>query len=171
MKIRPERTKLFHADGQIGRQTDMTKLTVAFAILRMRLNILHSAHRVYFCFCVDLRGKSGFGLLLIRWLVFYKRDEEEFYVNWTVHHCDSWRIRDQLDVTCYFYFTSYVLNMFRTLIYPSSGAWDYSVELPHWSYCSWFDVCWCFGVVGLEWYSCCRLKPATRIPSSWWWKY
>jgi len=40
--------------------------------------------------------------------------------------------------------------MFRTLIYPSSGACDYSVELPHWSYCSWFDVCWSFGVVGLE---------------------
>jgi len=33
-----------------------------------------------------------------------------------------------------FYFTSYVLNMFRTFIYPSSGACDYSVELPHWSY-------------------------------------
>jgi len=48
--------------------------------------------------------------------------------------------------------------MFRTLIYPSSGACDYSVELPRWSYCSWFDVCWCFGVVGLEWYPCCRLK-------------
>ena len=32
-----------------------------------------------------------------------------------------------------FYFTSYALNMFRTLIYPSSGACDYSVELPHWS--------------------------------------
>jgi len=31
-----------------------------------------------------------------------------------------------------FYFTSYVFNMFRTLIYPSSGACDYSVELPHW---------------------------------------
>jgi len=39
-----------------------------------------------------------------------------------------------------FYFTSYVLNMFRTLIYPSSGASDCSVELPHWSYCSWYDV-------------------------------
>jgi len=50
--------------------------------------------------------------------------------------------------------------MFRTLIYPSSGACDYCVESPHWSYCSWFDVCWSFGVVGLEW----RLKPATRIP-------
>ena len=49
--------------------------------------------------------------------------------------------------------------MFRTLIYLSSGAYDYSVELPHWSYCSWFDVCWCFGVAGLEWYPCCRLKP------------
>jgi len=35
-----------------------------------------------------------------------------------------------------FYFTSYVLHMFRTLIYPSSGACDYSVELPHLSYCS-----------------------------------
>jgi len=34
----------------------------------------------------------------------------------------------------------------------SSGACDYSVELPRWSYCSWFDVCWSFGVVGLEWY-------------------
>jgi len=65
-----------------------------------------------------------------------------------------------------FYFTSYVLNMFRTLIYPSSGACDYSVELPHWSYCCWFHVCWSFGVVWLEWYPCCRLKlqPATRIP-------
>jgi len=48
--------------------------------------------------------------------------------------------------------------MFRTLIYPSLGACDYSVELPHLSYCSWFDVCWSFGVVGLEWYPCCRLK-------------
>jgi len=50
--------------------------------------------------------------------------------------------------------------MFRTLIYLSPGACDYFVELPHWSYCSWFDVCWNFGVVGLEWYPCCRLKPA-----------
>ena len=49
-------------------------------------------------------------------------------------------------------------NMFRTLMYPSSGACDCSVELPHWSYCSWFDVCWSFGVVGLEWYPCCRLE-------------
>ena len=24
------------------------------------------------------------------------------YVYWTVHHCDSWRIRDQLDVTSYY---------------------------------------------------------------------
>jgi len=48
--------------------------------------------------------------------------------------------------------------MFRTLIYPSSGACNYSVELPHWLYCSWFDVCWRLGVVGLGWYPCCRLK-------------
>jgi len=65
-----------------------------------------------------------------------------------------------------FYFASYVLNMFRTLIYPSSGACDYAVELPHWSYCSWFDVCWIFGVVGLEWYPCCRLKAGWRCASA-----
>ena len=55
--------------------------------------------------------------------------------------------------------------MFRTLIYPSSGECDYSVELPHWSYCSWFDVCWSFGVVGLEWYPCCRLQPTPTTPT------
>jgi len=31
-----------------------------------------------------------------------------------------------------------VLNMFRTLIYPSSGACDCVVELPHRSSCSQF---------------------------------
>ena len=30
--------------------------------------------------------------------------------------------------------------------------------------CSCFDVCWGFGVAGLGWYPCGRLKPATRIP-------
>jgi len=63
-----------------------------------------------------------------------------------------------------FYFTSYVLNMFRTLIYPSSGVCDYSVELPHWLYCSWFGVCWSFGVVGLGWYPSCRLQPTPTQP-------
>jgi len=47
-----------------------------------------------------------------------------------------------------FYFTSYVLNMFRTLIYPSSGACDYAAELPHWSLCSRVVVCWRFGATG-----------------------
>jgi len=54
------------------------------------------------------------------------------------------------------FFTSYVLNMFQTLIYPSPGACDYSVELPYWLYCSWFNVCW---RIRLGW-----VKPATRIP-------
>jgi len=31
-----------------------------------------------------------------------------------------------------FYFTSSVLNMFRTLIRPSSGARDFFVASPHW---------------------------------------
>jgi len=43
----------------------------------------------------------------------------------------------------------------------TSGACDYSFELPRWSYCSWIHVCWSFGVVGLEWYPCCRLTDTT----------
>ena len=31
-----------------------------------------------------------------------------------------------------FYFTSFMLNMFRTLIHPSSGACDFSIVSPHW---------------------------------------
>ena len=30
-----------------------------------------------------------------------------------------------------FYFTSFMLNMFRTLIHPSSGACDFSIVSPH----------------------------------------
>ena len=31
-----------------------------------------------------------------------------------------------------FYFTSSMLDMFRTLIHPSSGACDFSIVSPHW---------------------------------------
>ena len=43
-----------------------------------------------------------------------------------------------------FYFTYHVLNMFRTLIYTSSGACDCVDKLPHRSSCSQFVVCWSF---------------------------
>ena len=46
--------------------------------------------------------------------------------------------------------------MFRTVIYPSSGACDCVIELSHPSFCSWFVVCWIFGAAGLEWFPCCR---------------
>ena len=32
-----------------------------------------------------------------------------------------------------FYFTSFMINMFRTLIHPSSGACDFSIVSPSWS--------------------------------------
>ena len=43
-----------------------------------------------------------------------------------------------------FYVNSYALNMFRTLIYPSSGACDCVDELPHRSSCSQYVVCCSF---------------------------
>ena len=57
-----------------------------------------------------------------------------------------------------FYFAYYAFNMFRTLIYPSSGACDCVDELPHRSSFSQFVVCWSFCC---GWYlvvSFCRLK-------------
>jgi len=57
---------------------------------------------------------------------------------------------------CCWITTSVVLFSVRCAFSLQHG--HYSVELPHWSHCSWFDVCWSFGVVGLEWYPCCRLK-------------
>ena len=46
----------------------------------------------------------------------------------------------------------------KLLIYPSSGACDCVVQLPHQSSCSQFVVCWSLGVAGVEWCSFCRLK-------------
>jgi len=59
----------------------------------------------------------------------------EFYVYWTVHHLDSWIKIDQLDVICII-FHYLLLNMFRMLVHPSSGACYLFVELFHVLYCS-----------------------------------
>ena len=47
-------------------------------------------------------------------------------------------LRNEKPTWCHllFYFIYYALNMFRTLIYPSSGACDCVDELPHRSSCS-----------------------------------
>ena len=47
-----------------------------------------------------------------------------------------------------FYFTSSMLNTFRLLIHPSSGACDFFHCITTLSVCSCFDVCWRFGVAG-----------------------
>jgi len=55
-----------------------------------------------------------------------------------------------------FYFTSSILNMFRTLIHLSSGACDFAVELPHWS-CVLGSMC-----VGVSvWLGCCGIRVAS----------
>ena len=58
--------------------------------------------------------------------------------------------------------------MFRTLIYPSSGACDCVDELPHRSSCSQFVVCWSFWcgrflvVFVLQAEACCVLELLVR---------
>jgi len=52
-----------------------------------------------------------------------------------------------------FYFISSMLNMFRPLIHPSSGACDFSIASPHWS-CVIVSMCVgvsvCLGWVGIH---------------------
>ena len=51
-----------------------------------------------------------------------------FDVCWTVHHCDNWRIKNQIDATYYSIVLLIRLNMFRASLCPSSGARDYNVD-------------------------------------------
>ena len=66
-----------------------------------------------------------------------------------------------------FYFTSSMLNMFRTLIHPSSGACNFSIVSPHWL-CVLVSMCdgvlvWLVWVVSV-WQAEAQLQSATRIP-------
>jgi len=61
-----------------------------------------------------------------------------------------------------FYFTSSMLNMFRTLIHPSSRACNYSIVSPHWlcvlvSMC--FEVSVWLGWGGIRVAGCCASMP------------
>jgi len=87
------------------------------------------------------------------------------YVYWTVHHSDSWRIRDQLDVTCYyvlfhFFYAQHVSDI-NTPIIRSLRLFYCITTLV---VCSCFDVCWSFGVAVLGWYLCSRLKHSCATP-------
>ena len=60
-----------------------------------------------------------------------------------------------------FYFTSSFLNMFRTLIHPSSGACDFSIVSSRWL-CVLVSMCvgvsvWLVGVVSV-WQASCDIK-------------
>ena len=69
-----------------------------------------------------------------------RRIKQDIIIN--VHNS----LTNEIPTWCHllFYFTYYALNMFRTLVYPSSGACDCVDELPHRSSCSQFVVCWSF---------------------------
>ena len=72
-----------------------------------------------------------------------------------------------------FYFTSSMLNMFRTLIYPSSGTSDFSIASPHWLYvlvsmCVRVSV-WLVGVVSVWQASACHTdtrQASRKLPAS-----
>jgi len=67
-----------------------------------------------------------------------------------------------------FYFTSSMLNMFRTLIHPSSGVCEFYIVSPHWL-CVLVSMCvgvsvWLVGVVS-TWQAeaCINVRNLSRI--------
>ena len=76
-------------------------------------------------------------------------------------------MKDQLDVTSYYvlfnFFYAQHFSDINTSIIRSLRLFYCITTLV---VCSCFDVCWSFGVAGLGWYPCSRLKPATRIHTS-----
>jgi len=66
------------------------------------------------------------------------------------------------------YFTSSMLNMFRTLIHPSSGACDFPIVSPYWL-CVLVSVCvgvsvWLVGVVSVWQASACNTDTTPAHP-------
>ena len=66
-----------------------------------------------------------------------------------------------------FYFTSSVLNMFRTLIHPSSGTCDFSIVSPHWL-CVLVSMCvgvsvWQVGMLSVLQAEACHTETPTHI--------
>jgi len=54
------------------------------------------------------------------------------YVYGTVHHCDSWRTGDQLNVTSYYVlFHFFYAQNVSDIIHPSSGSCNLSILSPH----------------------------------------
>ena len=95
-------------------------------------------------FCKNFDGRQNCSELGV--------DEKGSYHLCLLDRASLWELKNKRPTWCHllFYFTSFVINMFRTLIYPSSGACDCVVELLHWSFRSCFAVCWRFGAAGFR---------------------
>ena len=81
------------------------------------------------------------------------------YVYWTVHHFDSWRIRDQLDVNSYyvlfhFFYAQHVSDINTSIIMNLRLFYCIATLVV----CCCFDMCWSFGVAWLGLYLCSMLK-------------
>jgi len=60
--------------------------------------ITYVSNLILYCCHKDI----GFGIYIPQLMRDMNFHNGESYVYWTVYHCDSCRIKDQLDVTCYF---------------------------------------------------------------------
>ena len=72
------------------------------------------------------------------------------YVYWTVHHLDSWIIRDQRDVSCFIIslFNAQHVSDVNTSILRSLRLICWVIS---WVVLLWFDECRCYVVVWLWW--------------------
>jgi len=111
---------------QFGFRSKFSTKAASYSLISEVLNVLNNKHiiRGIFCDLTKVFDCFNHGILLSKlkyygktgtfysWIKSYIEDRHQrvklvnnlspSYVYWTVHHCESWRIKDQLDVTCYF---------------------------------------------------------------------
>jgi len=128
---------------------------ISFIYSRLFITLAFDSCNIYFTFLSNSSSLWNINHKIFSFEIKYinnsptRCNTKQSDIYWTVNHCDNWRIRNQLDATCYF-----IVLLVRSTCFEHYYAIIRSSHLccwlPHWSYCSWFAVCWRWGVVRLE---------------------
>jgi len=99
---------------------------VAYTMSSSLLNLTHTpAYCTIWSFTSQQTHNNTQYLFMPSWAW---RETIAYEVYWTMRHCDNRRVKKPTRCHFLFYCNSYRLNMFRALLYPSSGAHDYDVD-------------------------------------------
>ena len=144
------------------------------------LNLLPYIRKIYLMRLHILFLESSLSIFQLNSLYFVLRSVvcdknlfSESYIYWTVHHCNSWKQKTNLKslaILFHFLCAQHVSDINISIIGSLRlFCWITTLVVLFLVRCVLEFRCGWVGVVSVlqayqEWYLCCRLKPATRIP-------